>query len=46
MEGTAVSTLVKASGGLDDRETQELMLWHLEGGVEAFRARQTKLGLK
>ncbi len=46
MEGTAVSTSIKASGGLDDRETQELMLWHLEGGIEAFRARQTKLGLK
>ncbi len=46
LESTATHATVKAVGGLDDRETQKLMILHLEGGEDAFLTRKEKYGLK
>jgi predicted metal-dependent phosphoesterase TrpH/ABC-type lipoprotein export system ATPase subunit len=43
LESTAEQTSIKASGGLDDADTQHGLLTHLEGGKEAFIVRQRKL---
>lgn len=44
LDGTATQTAVKALGGLDDKTTQDLMVLHLEGGVDAFQIRKKKYG--
>jgi len=44
LEGSSTQTTVKAVGGLEDKDTQELMIWHLEGGEDAFLTRQRKYG--
>jgi len=46
LEGTASQAEIRTAGGLDHAETQRLMLWHLEGGEDAFRVRKAKFGLK
>jgi predicted metal-dependent phosphoesterase TrpH len=43
LESTSEQTSIKASGGLDDENTQYGLLTHLEGGKEAFIVRQSKL---
>ena len=43
LESTSEQTAIKASGGLDDENTQLGLLTHLEGGREAFIVRQSKL---
>jgi histidinol phosphatase-like PHP family hydrolase/DNA repair ATPase RecN len=45
LEGTATQAKVESAGGLDDEPTRDLILWHLEGGDDAFRTRGKKLGL-
>ncbi len=45
LESTATETMVQAVGGLDDKNTQKLMVWHLEGGEEAFLSRHKRYGL-
>ncbi len=46
LEGTSSHASIQAAGGLDDRDTQGLFLWHLEGGEQALRSRHSKFGLK
>ena len=46
LEGTSSQASVQASGGLDDKHTQGLLLWHLEGGEQALKSRNVKFGLK
>ena len=43
LEGTSELTGIKASGGIDDEDTQKGLLIRLEGGKEAFLIRQNKL---
>jgi len=46
LEGTSTNAIVQSAGGLDDRDTQGLLLWHLEGGEQALKSRHKKFGLK
>jgi hypothetical protein len=45
LEATSSQALVKSAGGLDDHDTQSLLLWHLEGGKQALKSRHDKFGL-
>jgi predicted metal-dependent phosphoesterase TrpH/ABC-type lipoprotein export system ATPase subunit len=40
LESTSDKATIEASGGLDDKDTKDLMLLHLEGGMKAFVTRQ------
>lgn len=42
LEATAKKGQVKVSGGIDHPEVNKLLLYHLEGGPEAFRLRSQK----
>jgi hypothetical protein len=44
LDATADKGKVKSHGGIDRRDTNELLLLHLEGGEEAFRTRGVKYG--
>ena len=46
LEGTADSGQIKSIGGLDDIESRDLVVLHLEGGPEAFLLRQKKYDLE
>jgi len=45
LESSSTETSVRASGGLDDLDTKNLVVLHLEGGEEAIRARLKEYGL-
>ena len=40
LESTSDKATIEAAGGLDDKDTKDLMLLHLEGGKKAFVTRQ------
>jgi hypothetical protein len=42
LEATADRGAVKSHGGIDRKDTNELLLLHLEGGDAAFKARGSK----
>ncbi|CAG0968625.1 hypothetical protein ANRL3_01349 [Anaerolineae bacterium] len=46
LEGTSDKANIRSAGGLDDEDTQKLMVLHLEGGEEAFLTRHKKYGLQ
>jgi ABC-type lipoprotein export system ATPase subunit len=45
LKSTSSNATVDSAGGLDDRETQSLLLLHLEGGEQALNTRHIKFGL-
>jgi ABC-type lipoprotein export system ATPase subunit len=46
LEATADKGGVKSSGGIDNPETNKLLLLHLEGGEKAFTLRRLKYGFQ
>lgn len=44
LEGSSNTTSIKASGGMDDAETNKLVVMYLEGGEDAIRERLREYG--
>jgi hypothetical protein len=46
LEGTSIATSVQAAGGMDDVNTKNLVVIHLEGGEKAIKARLKEYQIK